>query len=117
MALELVLACEAIAAAVLAPRLGARKTLFVRAGAMGGLAVASEVTKVFGDGLAVLFETCVLSRLAVVAFLMLSACQSGVWLKACSLAARETAPISFKLPPKVDANFETDHTSTLICKV
>lgn len=42
MALELVLACEAIAAAVLAPRLGARKTLFVRAGAMGGLAVASR---------------------------------------------------------------------------
>lgn len=78
MALELVLACEAIAAAVLAPRLGARKLLFVRAGAMVGLVVAFEVTKVFGDGLAVLLETCVLSRYAVVASLMRLAYEAGV---------------------------------------
>lgn len=71
-ALELVLACEAVSAAVLAPEHGAWKLLLFRVGAMLGLVVAFEVTKVLGDGVTGLLETCVLSRLAVVAYLMVA---------------------------------------------
>ena len=70
MTLELVLARKAITAAVLAPGHWAWKLLLVRIGTMLGLAVASEIPKVLGDDLTVLLETCILSGLAVVTFLV-----------------------------------------------
>ena len=70
MALELVLARKAVIAAVFAPEYRAWELLLVRVSAMLGLVVAFEVTKILGDGMTVLRKTRILSRLAVVAFLM-----------------------------------------------
>ncbi len=70
MALELVLARKAVITAVFTPEYRAWELLFVRVGAMLGFVVAFEVTKVLGDGMTVLRKTRILSRLAVVAFLM-----------------------------------------------
>ena len=61
MARELVLARKAVVAAVLAPDHGAWELLLLRIGAMLGLVVASEVAKVLGYDLTVLFETRILS--------------------------------------------------------
>lgn len=70
MTFKLVLPREPVVAAVLAPRDGACVVFFLGADTVLGLVVTSEVTEVFGDGVAVLLQTCVLPRLAVVPSLM-----------------------------------------------
>lgn len=115
-ALELVLASKAVVAAVLAPEHGAWKLLLVGARAMLGLVVAFEVPKILGDGVTALLDTCVLSRLAVVAFLMVLDFRK---VDVLCLAAWKMTPVSSILVPIVFSFLENskavDTSTILLC--
>ena len=118
MALELVLARKAVVAAVLAPDHGAWELLLVRIGAMFVLVVASEVAKVLGYDLTVLLEARILSRLTVVASLVII---ESLGVNRCGRKAKtvgETAPGSFVRDKGYDkpvkADFEAANTSATL---
>ena len=116
MALELVLARKAVVAAVLTPEHGAWKLLFVRIDAVFGFVVPFKVPKALGDDWTVLLQTCILSRLAIVAFLMIIKSPTKITpLRNCGTAG-ETALPSFTLNPRrvviTYANLKAADTST-----
>ena len=117
-ALELVFALKAVVATVLAPEYRAWKSLLVGVGAMLGLVVAFEVTKILEDDLTILHKTHVFSWLAVVALLMGVDAVNIYCVWTCETAGKITLE-SFTQDPsmiKIFAYLEAADTCTILLR-